>query len=204
MLLHSGSLGLAHDLLNIECCLLAASALKTASLCSSRQSRKDIHVCRRLPLVTWPFTPAHKLHLCILWQTQSHWDCVLVIALSWAFWASWSIWQVCSISTFWAWTSTFAEMVSWEPTTSWIFFNASDRLTTALASILHFLGSPFWSMIQRTATMCARYSSVFPRECVCVSGLRLQLGYCKCMSYQSLVPSHWHPSIPKNSVVLFL
>ncbi len=24
---------------------------------------------------------------------------------------------------------------------------------------------------------------------VCVSGLRLQLGYCKCMRYQSLVPS---------------
>ncbi len=27
------------------------------------------------------------------------------------------------------------------------------------------------------------------QECVCVSGLRLQLGYCKCMRYQSLVPS---------------
>jgi hypothetical protein len=27
-------------------------------------------------------------------------------------------------------------------------------------------------------------------ECVCVSGLRLRLGYCKCMRYQSLVPSH--------------
>jgi hypothetical protein len=39
---------------------------------------------------------------------------------------------------------------------------------------------------------------------VCVSGLRLRLGYCKCMRYQSLVPSHWHPSIPENSVVLFL
>jgi hypothetical protein len=26
-------------------------------------------------------------------------------------------------------------------------------------------------------------------ECVCVSDLRLQLGYCKCMRYQSLVPS---------------
>ncbi len=26
--------------------------------------------------------------------------------------------------------------------------------------------------------------------CVCVSDLRLQLGYCKCMRYQSLVPSH--------------
>jgi hypothetical protein len=25
--------------------------------------------------------------------------------------------------------------------------------------------------------------------CVCVSDLRLQLGYCKCMRYQSLVPS---------------
>jgi hypothetical protein len=25
--------------------------------------------------------------------------------------------------------------------------------------------------------------------CVCVSGLRLRLGYCKCMRYQSLVPS---------------
>ncbi len=25
--------------------------------------------------------------------------------------------------------------------------------------------------------------------CVCVSGFRLQLGYCKCMRYQSLVPS---------------
>ncbi len=40
--------------------------------------------------------------------------------------------------------------------------------------------------------------------CVCVSGLRLRLGYCKCMRYQSLVPSRWHPSIPKNSVVLLL
>ncbi len=26
-------------------------------------------------------------------------------------------------------------------------------------------------------------------ECVCVSDLRLRLGYCKCMRYQSLVPS---------------
>ncbi len=40
--------------------------------------------------------------------------------------------------------------------------------------------------------------------CVCVSGLQLRLGYCKCMEYQSLVPSRSHPSIPKNSVVLFL
>ncbi len=28
-----------------------------------------------------------------------------------------------------------------------------------------------------------------PRVCVCVSDLRLQLGQCKCMRYQSLVPS---------------
>jgi hypothetical protein len=40
---------------------------------------------------------------------------------------------------------------------------------------------------------CASYKDINIHKvecvCVCVSGLRLRLGYCKCMRYQSLVPS---------------
>ncbi len=43
-------------------------------------------------------------------------------------------------------------------------FNASDHFTTALASTQHFLGSFFCLMTWRTATMCMRYSLLFPQE----------------------------------------
>ncbi len=59
---------------------------------------------------------------------------------------------------------TLVETVSREPAASWRFFNTSDRFSTALVSTRHFLGSPVWLMTRRTATMCARYSSLFPRE----------------------------------------
>ncbi len=78
--------------------LLAVSAVKTMSLCSSRQSWKAAHVREPLPMVTWPFTPAHKSCSCISRETRSQWDCgspdrrflgslcVLAIALLCCFW----------------------------------------------------------------------------------------------------------------------
>ncbi len=140
----------------------------------------DTYIGQMTHLKKWSFfhrtNPYHESRLCILRQMRSHWGCaspdsrflscsyVLAIALSWAFWDSWSICCVCSIATLRAVTSTLVETVSREPAASWRFFNASNRLATALASILHFLGSPFWLMIRRTTMMCARYSLLFPRE----------------------------------------
>jgi hypothetical protein len=43
-------------------------------------------------------------------------------------------------------------------------FNVPASLSTALASFLHFTSSPFWLMRCRTATTCASYSLVYPRE----------------------------------------
>jgi hypothetical protein len=43
--------------------------------------------------------------------------------------------------------------------------------------------APLMHAVQR------RSSLIFQGVCVCVSDLRLRLGYCKCMGYQSLVPS---------------
>jgi hypothetical protein len=52
-----------------------------------------------------------------------------------------------------------------------------------------------WDLVREETGVCLRgvangkMVSVVVRERVCVfSGLRLQLGYCKCMRYQSLVP----------------
>jgi hypothetical protein len=101
-------------------------------------------------------------------------------------WASWSICQVCSISTLQAVTSTLVKTLSREPAASWRFFNASDRFTTALASTRHILGSPFCSMTWRTATMCARYSSLFPQE---------YMGMLRCDVSGSLILKIWGSSL---------
>ena len=50
------------------------------------------------------------------------------------------------------------------PTVFWRFSSILASLSTALASFLHCMLSPFWFMAQRIATTCTRYSLVFPWE----------------------------------------
>ncbi len=155
-------------------CLLAASAVKTVSVCSSRQSQKAVHICRCLPLVTLQFTSTHKVMLVHLAANAIPLgqritgqevpqkfiylgDCLVVNA-------SWSICWVCPISNFWASTSSLEETVVLDLAAFWRFFKVVVSLSTALASFLHCTLSPFWLMRPRTATMWARYSLVFPWE----------------------------------------
>ncbi len=175
MLLHSGPLGLVHCLLYVELLPFGCISSEDCELMQLKQSQKVVHVHRRLPVVTWPFTPAHKTRLCISWKMQSHWNCasldrrflrslyVLATASLWAFWASWSISWVCTISTLQdSWS--FLVVAPLGPTGFWRFSKVLASLSTTLASFLHCMLSPFWLMRPTIAMTCTRYSLVFPWE----------------------------------------
>jgi hypothetical protein len=173
MLSHSGPLGLAHRLLNIKLLLLSCVSTKDSELMQLKTVQEG-HTCLRMPTfghltvycsprVTLVHLAANTIPsgLCVTGQQVPQLlirlgDCLVVSLLG----------LMEQISTLRAVTSISIDVktVSQDSEASWRFFNASDRFTTALAKTRHFLGSPFCSMIQRTATMCARYSILFPRE----------------------------------------
>jgi hypothetical protein len=154
MLSHSGPLGLAHCLLNVEplpfgCVSTEDCELMQLKTVQEGHPRSRTPTFGHLTIYCSPqVTLAHlaadaiPLGLCVAGQQVPQLlirlgDCLVVSLLGFVE----HLFGLLNLHLA-GLTSTLVETVFQAPAASWRFFNTSDR-HNALASILHFLGSPF-------------------------------------------------------------